>query len=274
MSSNIVKFSNVNDQIDHGGIWNPALIDTITWFDAGDISTITEEGGSVTQWDDKSGNGHHATQDNSIQQPTYDSVNKEIVLDGTNDCMEVGNNTVDTDPWKDLQQFAAITVARFDTFSQSYQQIIGWNTRSLGGGGGWALRQNGGTANSFSFNRRLSDGTDDFNVTSTPTDSDFIGVGFRDSTNANIRFNGTDESTILDGGSIGYGGDYKSGIGAWMYGDNWGNQANYMEGGIKEIIVIENTNLSDIQKVEGYLAWKWGLQGSLDVSHPYKDNRP
>ena len=28
---------------------------------------------------------------------------------------------------------------------------------------------------------------------------------------------------------------------------------------------------TDRQKVEGYLAWKWGLQASLDASHPYKD---
>ena len=28
------------------------------------------------------------------------------------------------------------------------------------------------------------------------------------------------------------------------------------------------------QQVEGYLAWKWGLQGSLDASNPYKNSAP
>jgi hypothetical protein len=30
----------------------------------------------------------------------------------------------------------------------------------------------------------------------------------------------------------------------------------------------------DRQKVEGYLAWKWGTVSSLDINHPYKNNPP
>ena len=43
-----------------------------------------------------------------------------------------------------------------------------------------------------------------------------------------------------------------------------------MRGYIYEIIVF-NTTISneDKQKVEGYLAWKWGIQGSLSTAHPY-----
>lgn len=32
--------------------------------------------------------------------------------------------------------------------------------------------------------------------------------------------------------------------------------------------------LDDIRKVEGYLAWKWGLQATLPVTHPYYQFRP
>ena len=31
---------------------------------------------------------------------------------------------------------------------------------------------------------------------------------------------------------------------------------------------------TDRQKIEGYLAWKWGLQTSLPVGHPYKSAAP
>jgi hypothetical protein len=43
-----------------------------------------------------------------------------------------------------------------------------------------------------------------------------------------------------------------------------------MRGYIYEIVVY-NTTLSsgDQRKVEGYLAWKWGIQGSLPTTHPY-----
>lgn len=39
------------------------------WFDASDAATITESSGSVSQWDDKSGNEYHVTQATSANQP-------------------------------------------------------------------------------------------------------------------------------------------------------------------------------------------------------------
>lgn len=43
---------------------SPAL-----WLDASDLSTITQSGGAVSQWSDKSGNGRHATQTTGSAQP-------------------------------------------------------------------------------------------------------------------------------------------------------------------------------------------------------------
>jgi len=40
------------------------------WLDAADASTITESGGAVSQWDDKSGNGRNFTQGTGANQPT------------------------------------------------------------------------------------------------------------------------------------------------------------------------------------------------------------
>jgi len=53
--------------------------------------------------------------------------------------------------------------------------------------------------------------------------------------------------------------------------DNGANiNANYHE------VVVFNTTLgtSDRQLVEGYLAWKWGLQASLPGGHPYRSAAP
>ena len=42
-------------------------------------------------------------------------------------------------------------------------------------------------------------------------------------------------------------------------------------GTLQEIVIYNKTlTFSERQQVEGYLAWKWGLQGSLPASHPYK----
>ena len=34
------------------------------------------------------------------------------------------------------------------------------------------------------------------------------------------------------------------------------------------------TDLTDLEKGEGYLAWKWGLESSLPIGHPYKNSPP
>ena len=40
-----------------------------------------------------------------------------------------------------------------------------------------------------------------------------------------------------------------------------------------EFILVETIG-SNRQLIEGYLAWKWGLQASLPVGHPYKSAAP
>lgn len=53
------------------------------WYDAADATTISETSGSLTQWDDKSGNDYHATQSVSSEQPTVNSrtINSLNVVD-------------------------------------------------------------------------------------------------------------------------------------------------------------------------------------------------
>lgn len=68
-----------------------SIPDLEIWFDASDVSTITHSSNSVSQWDDKSGNGRHLTQATSSKQPTTGSatINGLNVLsfDGTDDSM-------------------------------------------------------------------------------------------------------------------------------------------------------------------------------------------
>jgi hypothetical protein len=48
-----------------------------------------------------------------------------------------------------------------------------------------------------------------------------------------------------------------------------------MNGYLYEVLVYSQAlSVSDRQKIEGYLAWKWGLQGSLPANHPYKSAPP
>ena len=50
---------------------------------------------------------------------------------------------------------------------------------------------------------------------------------------------------------------------------------NNMSGSMAEVLVYNNTISSiDRQLLEGYLAWKWGLQASLPLAHPYYTGIP
>ena len=53
----------------------------------------------------------------------------------------------------------------------------------------------------------------------------------------------------------------------------WKTDGRRFYGGISEFMyynkVLSNT---EIQQVEGYLAWKWGLQTNLPTLHPYRNS--
>ena len=72
------------------GTFDPSSISGLElWLDADDSSTITLNGSTVSQWDDKSGNNYHVTQSTASYQPTYNTAQlngKNVVtFDGNDD---------------------------------------------------------------------------------------------------------------------------------------------------------------------------------------------
>ena len=62
--SAFLRQQRLSRQIAEGGetrLWTPADTTTINWFDADDASTITDGGGLVSTWADKSGGAHDLT---------------------------------------------------------------------------------------------------------------------------------------------------------------------------------------------------------------------
>lgn len=54
-----------------------------------------------------------------------------------------------------------------------------------------------------------------------------------------------------------------------------GGNSFYLDGWIGEIILANAVQTqSDREKIEGYLAHKWGLTGNLEAGHPYKSSPP
>lgn len=61
------------------------------WYDADDAASITLNGSTVSQWNDKSANARHISQGTASQQPTYETnklnAKPAILFDGSNDIL-------------------------------------------------------------------------------------------------------------------------------------------------------------------------------------------
>jgi hypothetical protein len=93
-------------------------------------------------------------------------------------------------------------------------------------------------------------------------------VGDNATLDGDFYLNGSADGTV-SAGKWGTSTVFSSGkIGNDQYG-------SYLVGDIAEIVLINaKDSTSDRQKMEGYLAWKWGLEGDLPVGHPYKSAAP
>ena len=79
-----------------GLIFNPTSISgCLLWVDSSDVSSITHSSGSVSQWDDKSGNNYHLTQSTATYRPTYsqNTFDPYIEFDGSDNVL---SNTTST----------------------------------------------------------------------------------------------------------------------------------------------------------------------------------
>jgi len=234
--------------------WTPAEITTSAWLDASDSSTITESGGSVSQWDDKSGNGLNVTQGTGSYQPVLGT--NEIQFDGVDDNLFASGSDF---PYGASGAYTAFIVFR-SAVSQTNDSI------GLITGNG-----NSSTANPLicvvanSSFRTYVDGT----LSSSAWSADntrYIGAS---------RFDGAEHETFIDGTSGGTTTATQGASGTFYIGGVGGSGTRFFEGAISEMLIFNNAiSLSNRQTVEGYLAHKWGLAANLDAAHPYKLTPP
>ena len=151
--------------------------------------------------------------------------------------------------WQDVYIVAKWTGA--GTFSTYNGLFTGSNTSGTDGGIGWIAHS--GSVNAYTatkwWDNLYLNGTSSTGASVLPTmASDFV-VDF--SANSPISVTGM------------------------MVGRDRTYSGRGWEGLIGEVIAF-NSKLStaDRQKTEGYLAWKWGTEGSLPAAHPYKSAAP
>ena len=223
------------------------------WLDAADSSTITLSGSAVTQWNDKSGNGGHATQSTSGNRPTF--TGSGVIFNAASSQSLLLNTPF-------TSTHSIYIVATPTSASQVY--LFG---RNYTGGGGSSpsmiINYTGTSLEYYSGN----DGTTRSTYAS-PTSTFIAGYVRTYGSSLLGRYNG---SQIFSAGgptsepsSIAWGGLGQAGVGAGFY-----------TGTIYEFMIFNTAALSttQCQTIEGYLAQKWGLTSSLPAGHPGRTSR-
>lgn len=242
-----------------GGVttWSPSLLNLSLWYDSSDNATVLAgASGNVYQWNDKSGNGRHATQGTAGSQPDYntDTLNGVPIIkfDGNSDYMEfsefdtaatvvmVAHGARLTDP--------ILSGAAPATFVPAWvvnDNLVAY--RSTSDTGLYPSASPGG-----------SDDDETVGVITLDDVGDEVNLYALNGTTASSSQTITSSDTTVN--TIGW--DFAGGT-------------QYADASLAELIILPSVvDTETRQKIEGYLAWKWGLQNSLPTSHPYKNQAP
>lgn len=233
----------------------PVTDNLLAWYDASDTETITESSGAVSDWNDKSGNGHHLAQTTAGKKPTTGtrSQNGRNVLD-----FDGGDTMTSSCPTDDGS--STWFVVALDDTGTSYRPLIGSN----GGSGGLCIRFQtaGGTVMQVERDSVAALWTTAMTYFST---SEAFGVAVR----AN---SGVAPSLLAIGSSAASNDrtDSNNGSGALsltatrtLYVGSSGAETLWWNGWIGEIIVYSTAlRLDDMYAVFGYLQDKWAFSWS------------
>lgn len=230
-------------------LWTPTSLTTPTlWLDAADASTITLDGSSVTQWNDKSGNTFHATQATAANRPTL--LTAEVN----------GLNAISFDATNDGLQTEANLTRPYHIFFLA-KQIAAGNKRII----------NSRDTNSLisivraSFNVYLVSGTVFNGAYGSNNTYAMAGLSVSDIENtkfyANTSLIADLASPTANWGRVGFG--------------TSGSSAEPADAVVLEVIVLPRVaSLDERHRIEGYFAYKWNRYEALSSSHPYYDYPP
>ena len=262
--------------------WTPDALsaDLALWLDADDASTITLNGSTVSQWDDKSGNTRHASQATASLQPTYLATGfngKPTLQTDGNDTLELGATSLGRNVGGITAAIVGVHPVVPGFLSNANELYISTpninDTRFA-----FTPNPTASTANRYALAGRRLD-TDQYQTSSTSTDpvansgNQWIRVGqlAYSSGVANHWTDGTQDQTSAPFQTAGFTSDTDSLRTSILSGIN-----NLPAGSqLCEIVLTHSTmTTDDRQKLEGYLAWKWGLVANLPSGHPYKIKPP
>lgn len=230
--------------------WTPLSLPSLAlWLDASDAATITLAGSKISQWNDKSGNGRNVTQGTDAARPTLTSAglnSKDVATFGGSQHM-AGSGFTHGGTW------SAGVVASQSADGQALFQIGTINEAGAiyRAASQWRVRPSSATGIASAS---LNAGADLLSATVSATD-------------ANLYVRGTLGTPLTQASASASNRPFT--VGAL-------DASTYRLNGIIAELVVTAAVLSEAnrQKLEGYLAHKWGMAANLPSNHPYKNAAP
>ena len=242
--------------------WTPDYLSagTLTaWYKADSLSL--NDGDGVGSWTDSSGNGHTVAQLVGSRQPTFETneLNSKPVIryDGSNDILSDGD-IADLDVGTGDIWMASVFKSTDDGGAQFFFEKNATEFGLVTIKSGVLQARLGGTTNIPTQSAGNWSRTDFVLVTASRVSSACNGfVNGSDMTTTGTTNSGSiSNSNVFDIGASAVGGQTTT-------------------GDIAEVLVGGATlDTNERQKIEGYLAHKYGLEANLPSDHPYKSAAP
>lgn len=271
-------------------LWAPGDVTTGTfytplpyqWYDASSSTTVTLSGSTVTGWNDrgtgaKNLTGVYANATLTRNAASLNSLDTITIVQGAS----VGQNAyfINTSiGGLDANNLTAFTVNKNNPTGgrQLYGRVVTYlgtvPTRAANDYGTTSsivMQLYGTTAGRTSLYYNSVDRVAGI-VATNGTTWNLVMSQRRSGTNASIQVNG---STVTNATGLPL--SPPNSLGEFSIGQDFARADSGMNGGIAEVLIYNSAlDQNSIDRVTGYLAWKWGLQGNLPATHPYKNGAP
>ncbi|NNJ44219.1 MAG: S8 family serine peptidase, partial [Akkermansiaceae bacterium] len=239
--------------------WTPADATAVAWYDASDSNNVVLSGQNVTNWKDISGNGYDLNQ--SPTDPVYDGsqINGLNVIHFSDTSAELYRSGISD---INCTELCVISVG-MPKAAGDYPNLGSVYSTDLSDKLFLRL-QNNDASGRINSGLKL-DGGNNISMTSSYSpeivdDAPVMFAAYYDGLNGVSSVNGgalTKTVNVADGATFT--------INEIQVGRDNNTPKNYQG----EMVVLNTSDLTTIQKIEGYLAWKWGMQAKLPAAHPY-----
>jgi len=257
--------------------WSPSdLADLFAWYKS-DAITGLSDGDPVSTWADSSGNGYDLTA-SGTDRPSYqtNTLNSLAVVEFNATHWLAASTAAD---WKFLHDSTGSSVFVVLRLTRSDRMAIMWTGPFSSVKVGWTLCSD--TVKQAYNLIRGSGSWTVLNKSSTNTllaNNDYL-VGVVDdpgnataSSRSSIRVDGGTAITNNTSSGTPSTADPDSPLTLGRVGDS---SMDGMEGYMAEVVICDAVlSSTNREKLEGYLAHKWGLESNLPSTHPYKSSAP